>query len=195
MNAVLRDGQKETGITIMYMSEGMDEGDILKKEALSIGENENFDSLCARMGELGGKMIVECLDLLEEGNAPRIAQNDNEATYCQLLTREDERIDWKQSGWDIHNQCRSLSSEPGAYTFYQGAPFKLIRTSFEKGEASAEAGTVIGFDKKKGVSVAVNDGILRIQTVKPQGKKEMNANDWYRGIRDKEGLRFTSEQS
>lgn len=193
MNAVLADGQKETGITIMYMSEGMDEGDILKMEALPIDIDENFDSLRDRMGVLGGKMITECLDLLAEGTAPRIAQDNDKATYCQLLTRDDERIRWEKDGFTIHNQIRSLSSEPGAYTYLQGTPFKLICTSFEETEQKEEPGIVLGADKKKGVSVAVKGGILYMQSVKPQGKKEMNANDWYRGIREKDGLRFTTD--
>lgn len=194
MNAVLSDGQKETGITIMYMNEGMDEGDILKMESLAIGEDENFDSLRDRMGILGGKMIVECLDLLAAGTAPRIPQEHEKATYCQLLTREDERIRWDRPGIEIHNQIRSLSSEPGAYTFLQGTPFKLIHTSFEKGEQESAAGTILSADKKKGVSVAANGGTLYLKTVKPQGKKEMNANDWYRGIREKDSLSFTTEE-
>lgn len=194
MNAVLHDGQKETGITIMYMNEGMDEGDIMKKEALSIDGNENFDSLCDRMGLLGGRMIVECLDLLEAGNAPRIPQNHEEATYCQLLTREDERICWENGGLAIHNQIRSLSSEPGAYTFLGGTPFKLIRTVFEPGTQEDAPGTILRTEKKKGVAVAAKGGTLYLISVKPQGKKEMNANDWYRGLREKETLRFTTEQ-
>ena len=194
MNAVLSDGQKETGITIMYMNEGMDEGDILKMESLEIGEDEIFDSLKERMGVLGGKMIVECLDLMADGSAPRIPQDNEKATYCELLTREDERILWDRPGLEIHNQIRSLATEPGAYTFLQGVPFKLIRTSFESCEQSAPAGTVLDFDKKKGVLVAANGGILYLKTVKPQGKKEMNANDWYRGIREKDNLHFTTEE-
>lgn len=194
MNAVLHDGQKETGITIMYMSEGMDEGDIMKMESLSIGENENFDSLRERMGFLGGRMIVECLDLLAAGNAPRISQDHEKATYCQLLTRDDERIRWEQSGLAIHNQIRSLSSEPGAYTFFQNSTVKLIRTTFEPGEMESTPGTILRAEKKKGVAVAVNDGILYLVSVKPQGKKEMNANDWYRGLREKEMLKFTTEE-
>ena len=194
MNAVLRNGEKETGITIMYMSEGMDEGDILKMESLPIGENENFDSLRERMGLLGGRMIVECLDLLENGDAPRISQDHQKATYCQLLTREDERIHWEDDGRAIHNQIRSLSSEPGAYTFLCGAPFKLIRTVFEPGASEEEPGTVLRAEKKKGVAVAVKGGTLYLVSVKPQGKKEMNANDWYRGLHEKVTLKFSTEE-
>ncbi|MGM9567049.1 MAG: methionyl-tRNA formyltransferase [Clostridia bacterium] len=194
MNAVLHNGETETGITIMYMSEGMDEGDIMKMESLSIDENENFDSLRERMGLLGGRMIVECLDLLEAGRAPRVPQDHQKATYCQLLTREDERIHWEDDGRAIHNQIRSLSSEPGAYTFLSGAPFKLIRTVFEPGASGEEPGTVLRAEKKKGVAVAVRGGILYLVSVKPQGKKEMNANDWYRGLREKEVLKFSTEQ-
>lgn len=194
MNAVLANGEKETGITIMYMNEGMDEGDILKMEALAIGENESFDSLRGRMGSLGGKMIVECLDLLAQGKAPRISQDHEKATYCQLLTRDNERIVWDRPGREIHNQIRSLAMEPGAYTYLCGMPFKLLSTTFEPGEPKEKAGTVLFADKKKGVAVGTIDGTLYLQTVKPQGKKAMKANDWYRGIREKETLIFTTEE-
>lgn len=194
MNAVLRNGEKETGITIMYMNEGMDEGDILKCETLAIDPNETFDELRNAMGNLGGKMIVECLDLLAEGNAPRIPQEHEKATYCKLLTREDERIHWDDDGIRIHNQIRSLSSEPGAYTFFENNPFKIIKTTFEACESDASPGSIFSTDKKKGVLVAVKGGILYLLRVKPQGKKEMNANDWYRGLHDKDRLQFTTEQ-
>ena len=194
MNAALRDGAKETGITVMYVSEGMDEGDIMLTEALPIGENENFSSLMPRMGELGGKLIVDGLDLLARGEAPRIPQDDQGVTYCQLLTREDERIHWDQEGGTIHNQVRSLSLEPGAYTYFENEPFKILETAFEKGGQGGTPGKIMGFDKKRGVAVAVKSGTLWLKTVKPQGKKNMAANDWYRGLREKENLSFETEQ-
>ena len=194
MNAVLANGEKETGITIMYMNEGMDEGDILKSEVLAIDEDETFGVLKQRMGELGGKMIVECLDLLAAGNAPRIRQDHEQASYCQLLTREDERIDWNRSGREIHNQIRSLSPEPGAYTYLNHTPFKIIETHFEPGNQVEFSGTVLKADKKTGVAVGVKDGILRLKKVKPQGKKEMNANDWYRGLHTSEPLKFKNTE-
>lgn len=196
MNAVLHDGCSETGITIMYMNEGMDEGDILKEEAIPIGENETFDSLMPRMGKLGGKLITECLDLLAENRAPRIKQKDAEATYCELLTRDDERIDWNFPGLDIHNQVRSLSSEPGAYTYYCGTVFKIIETNFEMvpENDSSEFGHILFSDKKKGVAVAVKDGILFLRKVKPQGKNIMSANDWFRGQKnDLEMMYFSND--
>ena len=194
MNAVLRDGRDKTGITIMYMDEGMDEGDILEMCSIPIAPDENFASLKERMGKLGGEMIVSALDLLEAGAAPRTAQDHEKATYCQLLTREDERINWEKDGEAIHNMIRSISPSPGAYTYFRNAPFKLIRTSFEKKDGTAEPpGTILSFDKKKGVAAAVNGGILWLKTVKPQGKKEMNAADWFRGLRETENLRFTGE--
>ncbi|HMM05601.1 MAG TPA: methionyl-tRNA formyltransferase [Clostridiales bacterium] len=193
MNAVLRDGQKETGITIMYMNEGMDAGDILMMEALPIGVNENFTSLKQRMGVLGGELIVKSLDLLKKGEAPRIAQDHERATYCQLLTREDERIHWQNEGLSIHNQIRSLSLTPGAFTYWDRQPFKILTTVFETADSRETAGTIVAFDKKKGVACAVAGGYLWLLSVKPQGKKEMSAIDWYRGLHLHEKPRFTTE--
>lgn len=193
MNAVLRDGRTETGITIMYMNEGLDEGDILMAEALPIGANENFSSLKQRMGLLGGGLLLESLNLLENGEAPRIPQDHEKATYCQLLTREDECIIWEKEGLAIHNQIRSLSWEPGAFTYLTGQPFKILETIFEPTSNIEPAGTIVRFDKKKGVACAVNGGYLWLLTVKPQGKKVMKAADWYRGLRVNEKLSFTTE--
>jgi methionyl-tRNA formyltransferase len=193
MNAVLRDGQKETGITIMYMNEGMDEGDIMIMKSLSIGDNENYSSLKERMGILGGNLIVESLHMLEEGKAPRIAQDHNKATYCQLLTRDDEKIHWDEDGQQIHNQIRSLSLEPGAFTYFQTMPFKILETVFEASNSKETPGSIVRFEKKKGVACAVKNGYLWLKSVKPQGKKEMNAADWYRGLRVNELLSFTTE--
>ncbi len=195
MNAVLCDGRSETGITIMYMNEGMDEGDILSVGKLDIGENETFDALKERMGKLGGEMIVSALSDLEAGTAPRVPQDHAKATYCQLLTRENERISWDKPGKDIHNQIRSLSADPGAFSYLRGDPFKLIETTFEETDVfRGLPGEIFGFEKKIGVGVGVKGGILWLKRVKPLGKKEMNAVDWYRGVRDPEGLRFTSEK-
>lgn len=194
INAVLHDGQTETGITIMYMNEGMDEGDIMLQEALTIGENENFTLLKSRMGQLGGKMIVTALDLLASGAAPRIPQDNAEASYCALLTRADEKIDWKNDGKAIHNQIRSLALEPGAYTYFQHTPFKILETAFETASNEETPGKIIGFDKQKGVSCAVNGGYLWLKKVRPQGKSDRNAVDWYRGLREKDTLSFTTEE-
>ncbi len=193
MNAVLCDGQKETGITIMYMNEGMDAGDILMMEALSIDVNENFTSLKQRLGVLGGELIVKSLDLLEKGEAPRIPQDHERATYCQLLTREDERILWQKEGLAIHNQIRSLSLAPGAFTYLNKQPFKILTTVFEAADSKETAGSIVTFDKKKGVACAVKGGYLWLLRVKPQGKKEMSASDWYRGLHLPEKMRFTTE--
>lgn len=193
MNAVLRDGQKETGITMMYMNEGMDEGDILMRESLAIGENENFTSLKRRMGLLGGDLLIKSLALLKAGKAPRIPQEHEKATYCQLLTREDEKILWDQEGRQIHNQIRSLSLEPGAFTYFQKLPFKILETVFESSNSAETPGGIVRFDKKQGVACAVKGGVLWLLKVKPQGKKEMSAADWYRGLRVNEKLSFTTE--
>lgn len=198
MNAALRDGRMKTGITIMYLNEGMDEGDICLKGELEIGEDENFASLCHRMGELGGSLILEALAKIEQGTAPRIPQNHEAATYCQLMTREDEKISWSQKGNSIHNQIRSLSPEPGAYTYFNGEVIKLIVSHWENDdrcEFDDAPGKILFMDKRKGVAVKAQGGILWLKEVKPAGKKQMKANDWYRGLRNKEMAVFTDDSN
>lgn len=195
INSVIINGEKETGVTIMFMDEGMDEGDICIKKPLSIGENENFAELRDRMGILGGKGLIEALTLIEKGVAPRTRQSKCHATYCAPLTREDEKISWHQDGRLIHNRIRGLAPEPGAYTYLGKDIVKILETRFEedceKGENREIYGTILGMDKKKGVSVSVNGGVLWLLTVKPAGKKGMSSQDWFRGLRKSEELRFT----
>lgn len=192
INTAIRNGETTTGVTVMYMDEGMDEGDICLKKAVNIDEEDNFVTLRDKMGEAGGTLIVEALDLIEKGVAPRCRQSKANATYCQLLTREDEKINWETGVDSLHDHIRSIAPEPGAFTYLKGEVIKITQTRREPCTHDYPMGKIIGADKKKGVQVGANGGFLWLLKVKPAGKKEMNALDWYRGLRDKENLTFTT---
>lgn len=191
INTAIRNGEKTTGVTVMYMDEGMDEGDICLKKSVTIENDDNFATLRDKMGEVGGRLIVEALDLVEKGVAPRYRQSRSKATYCQLLTREDEKINWETSVDKLHDHIRSIAPEPGAFTYLRGEVIKITQTRWEVCSHDYPSGKIIGTDKKKGVQVGADGGFLWLLKVKPAGKKEMNALDWYRGLRDKEDIAFT----
>lgn len=188
------DGQRETGITTMFMSAGMDTGDICLQAAYPLDETMNFGDVYLGLAKLGGDLVVKTLALLAEGKAPRIVQDDEKATYTALISREDEAIDWRRPGERIACQIRALSPEPGTYALFEGKPVKLLSAVFRP-EATGKAPGAIAAADKKGLTVAVNGGRLLVQRVKPQGKKEMSAADWFRGLRAGDHAAFTSAQS
>lgn len=183
IQSALREGRQETGITIMQMSEALDAGDMYLQRALAIDADENYGSLHDRLGRLGGEMIVEVLTALPTGSLTAKPQDEVAATYCTVLTRNDELIDWQKPGAAIHNQIRSLSPAPGAVAYWGDNALKILATTFEAGVTSAAAGTLLGLDKRAGVAVAVKGGILWLREVKPAGKKAMAAQAWYNGLR------------
>ncbi len=194
INTAIRKGEKTTGVTIMYMDEGMDTGDICLKKSVNIEEEDNYFTLRDKMGEAGGKLIIEALDLIAKGVAPRYRQSKTKATYCRLLCREDERINWREDIDSIYNHIRSIAPEPGAYTYLRGEPIKLIETRREHQEHDYAPGTILEAEKNKGVRVAAAGGWLWLTAVKPAGKKEMKALDWYRGLHDRETLIFKTNK-
>ncbi len=193
INTAIRNGEATTGVTIMYMDEGMDEGDICLKGSVPIEENDNFVTLRDKMGLTGGKLIVDALDLVAKGVAPRYRQSKSKATYCSLLTREDEKLNWQADIDSLYNHIRSLAPEPGAYTYLNGEVVKIIETRRERREHNYDSGRIVGSCKKQGVQVAARGGWLWLLRVKPAGKKAMNALDWYRGLRNTDELYFTTE--
>ena len=193
IQSALRDGRAETGITIMRMGEGLDDGDICLQRALPIAADENFASLHDRLAKLGGELLVEALDKLSAGDLPATAQDDAASCYCQKLCREDEIIDWSAEARAIHDLVRSLSPAPGACTGWQGEPIKLLTTALAAATATGTPGDILGTDKKRGLQVAAKNGTLWVKEVKPAGKKAMPALDWYRGQRGIENPRFCSE--
>ncbi len=183
-------GEKETGITTMYMAEGLDAGDICLQAPYKLDEAKNFGEVYDGLSKLGGTLLLETLALLAEGKAPRISQDESKATYTRLLTREDEAIDWLQPGAAIGRKIRALAPEPGAYTLFDAKPVKLLDAAFVPEEGGGDPGAILACDNQSGLKVGVKDGFLLIRSVKPQGKKEMAAADWFRGIRDKENPCF-----
>ena len=181
MQRAIIDGKSETGITTMYMAEGLDTGDMLLRETVAIEENDNFEDIHDKLGECGASLILKTLDALDNGTAKRIPQDDSLSTYAAKITKEDCVIDFSLDAQTIHNQIRGLSPIPLAFTHTpDGKMLKVVeaRLCSCNGEGAA-AGQVISLDD--GISVACGKGCIRITKVLPEGKARMNANDFIRG--------------
>ena len=163
-------GDKETGVTIMQMAQGVDNGDMLYQKAIPIGIDDTAESMFIKLADLGGEMIVEALDLLQKGELTAVAQNEAEATRAPMLDKEIAVIDWRKSALDVHNLVRGLYSWPISQTTLGGKKLKIFRTTL--GSGSGEPGSVICADP---LTIACGEGAVVIEELQLEGKKRMDA--------------------
>ena len=172
-------GEKETGVTSMYMSEGLDTGDMILRKKTEILPEETAEELFDRLAELGGELLIETLHAIREGTAVRTVQDDGESTYAPILTRENGHVDFSKSAETIHNLVRGLYSWPCAYSFYKGKKFKILACRIAEG--SGKPGEVLKASAKDGLIVAAGEGAIRITELQFEGKKRMSASDYFAG--------------
>ncbi len=179
-------GDKVTGVTTMYMAEGMDTGDMILKMETPIGEDETSGELFERMAALGADAIEKTLTLFDEGNVPRTVQNDEEMTLAPMLKKEMGELDFTKSPEEIHNLVRGLNPWPTAFTFLDGKTLKVHKTAVVSG-FSGNPGELL--DGKRCV-IACGDGAVEFLSVQPEGKNAMSGGDFIRGRRLEKGALF-----
>ena len=175
--AIVR-GEKETGVTTMFMDEGLDTGDMLMRETLPLTQAMTAAELHDAMMKLGADVLEKTLFSLSEGTLKRTPQDDALSTYAPLLDKEVGRINWKKSAQEIHDLVRGLNSWPGAYTMLAGQKFKIWRTRLAEG--TAEPGEIVSVTKQ-GLLVGTGEGMLEILELQAPSKKKMAAGDYVRG--------------
>ncbi|MFI2857619.1 methionyl-tRNA formyltransferase [Paenibacillus sp. JSM ZJ436] len=176
-------GETVTGITLMYMAEGLDTGDMIAKREVQILEQDTAGTLFEKLSQVGAELLKEQLPSLSAGKVQAEPQNEEDATYAPNLKREDEKIDWSRSALDIFNQIRGLVPFSGAFTLWDEAVFKVwsARVEAEEGRGGdVEPGTVLKLDDR-GIQVQTGRGVLSLETVQPSGKKAMEAAQFIRG--------------
>jgi len=175
-------GESVTGITTMFMDTGLDTGDILLKDTVTIGSEDTAGDVHDRLAEKGARLLVKTLDLLEAGEIVRVPQNDEEASYAPPLTGSDEIINWDQPAKDIKNLVRGMNPWPGARTFLNGKVLKIWRVeSTGAGKGTSSPGTVVDVNTDEGIKVQVGDGYIIITELQLQGGKRMDAPQFLRG--------------
>lgn len=177
-------GDKTTGITTMYMDEGMDTGDMILKQEVVIGEDETTGELWDRLSTIGAKLLVETLKQIEQGIAPRTKQDDN-FSVAPMLNKELAKINWEeQTAMQIKNLVRGLNPIMGAYTILDGKKYKFWKVDVAKPIENSEAiknGTVILSDPREGLLIKTKEGILKVIEIQGENAKRMNINDFLRG--------------
>ncbi|MFS0727764.1 methionyl-tRNA formyltransferase [Paenibacillus sp. 1P07SE] len=180
----IMNGETVTGVTIMYMAEGLDTGDMISRTQVPIEENDTSGDLFRKLSEAGAELLVQTLPSIADGTAVAVPQDDALATYAPNLSRDDERIDWSRPARELYNQVRGLAPMAGAFTYLEGDVFKIwaCRAEATSGTAGAEPGTVLTADGPD-LLVQTGDGALRLLTIQPAGKRAMDAASWLQGAR------------
>jgi methionyl-tRNA formyltransferase len=189
--AIVR-GDRETGITIMQMDEGMDTGAVLMQESMPIEPGDTAGTLGEKLSRLGAKLITKALPLLEAGKLTPRPQDNSKASLAPLLRKEDGLIDWRRPAAELHNRVRGLSPWPGAYTFLDDRMVKILRTEIMPG--SGEPGAIYP-ENHKGLNVGTGRELLRVATIQPAGKKPMSSEEFLRGHRGIEGKKFETKSA
>ncbi|WP_028595733.1 methionyl-tRNA formyltransferase [Paenibacillus assamensis] len=176
-------GEAKTGVTIMYMAEGMDTGDMLTRVEVPITDDDNAGTMFEKLSVEGADLLRRTLPDLLAGKLTAEVQNHDLATYAPNLKREDELIDWSKSSRALFNQVRGLVPYSGAFTTWNGEVFKVWKCEWkEQGQAisSAVPGTVLTVSED-GIEIKTGDGSIWLTEVQPAGKKAMQVRDFVRG--------------
>lgn len=181
INWCIVSGERKAGVTTMMTNEGIDTGDMLLRDEVEIGENENAEELTERLSRLGAQTLLRTLRALEDGTLVRTPQNEAEASYQPMLTREMGEMDWSRSAQQLHDQVRGLYPWPGAYTTMDGGVLKVWVSRVSDMKTDAAPGAVVRADAKEGLFVACGTGVLQIVELQAPGSKRMNARDYLRG--------------
>lgn len=169
-------GEKTTGVTTMYMGEGLDTGDIILKEETEIGENETYGELSDRLCQIGAHCLSETMKLIEAGTAVREVQKEEESSYAPMLNKEIAKVDFSRPAEELHHLICGLSPWPVAYTDLDGTLLKIHRAV--KAEGKGKPGELL--DKKRMI-IACGEGALELTEVQLAGSKRMAAGDFLRG--------------
>ncbi|CEG26771.1 methionyl-tRNA formyltransferase [Bacillus sp. B-jedd] len=179
------EGKKKTGITIMYMEEKLDAGDILTQVEVPISESDTVGSLHDKLSEAGSNLLSETLPRLLRGELTPIKQKDEEATFAYNIKREQERIDWSTGGEQIYNQIRGMNPWPVAYTTLDGQVVKLWESEKVRPTEAGEPGEVLKLEGNGIIVATGNDTAIKIVKLQPSGKKPMEAEEFLRGAGSK----------
>ncbi|MBR4395522.1 MAG: methionyl-tRNA formyltransferase [Eubacteriaceae bacterium] len=190
MQRAVMNGESRTGVTVMYMDEGMDTGDIMYASGIDISPEDTFGTVSGKLSEAGASLIVSALEHLQAGDAPRIKQDVAEATYADKITKEETKIDFGRDAETVANTIRGLDPDPGARSVFAGKTVKLYAAVSLGDVTSGSPGEIIG-KKDNGIIVRCGENAVLIKKVKPEGKNLMGAIDFYNGIRDRKGAAFS----
>jgi len=190
-------GDKITGMTIMYMDKKMDSGDIISQQEVEILDTDNLDSLYEKMSLVGSELLMETLPSIINGTNNRIKQDENEVTFGYNITKEEEIIDFNDNAINVFNKVRGLDSVPGASSYLEGKRVKIYKVIVTDKITKGNPGEIVDIEKD-GIIVSTKDKLIKIIEVKFEGKKRCKVSEYLNGVQNKKeliGKMFTKENN
>jgi methionyl-tRNA formyltransferase len=182
-------GDAESGVTVMRMTEKLDAGDVLVQKKTPVSPDDDIVSLDSRLSKLGGEAIVEALDLLAEGKAVFVPQDDKKTSYARKFSKDDGLINWDLDAIDVHNRVRALSVWPGRYFFFEGKRVIVKKSALLLAGTVPDAapGTVMGAAPDGGLAVTCKKGAVSLLVLQAEGRRPMSAAQFLNGFPLKAG--------
>lgn len=190
---VILDGEKETGVTIMQMNEGLDTGDMLSKTVVPIAEKETGESLHDKLAQAGAQLVVATLKDIENGKIQPQKQDDSQSCYAKMLQKSLGLIDWNKDAATIERLIRGLNSWPSAYTYLQGKTMKIWEADITQEASDGQSGEIARVDRDA-IFVNTGDRKLKITVCQLEGKKKMAVKDFLLGYHIEKGMQFTQQK-
>lgn len=175
----IMNGDNKTGITIMYMENKMDAGNIIYQEEINLDIKDNLDTLSEKLSKLGSEMIIKYLPSIIKRENPSIKQDENKVSYAKIISREDEKLDFFNSAINIYNKVRALNSHPYAYVNILNAEYKIIECEIVEGVG--QPGIISEVDKDYFIIDAI-DKKIKVTKIKVTGKNIMSVKDYFNGF-------------
>lgn len=188
ISAAISAGDAETGVTIMRMGVGLDDGPMLLQGAIPILPTDTTGSLTPKLAELGAQLLAQALPGYLAGALSPIPQDERLVTLCRTLKKEEGQINWHKPALEIERHVRAMTPWPGAFTFWAGKLLKIVRCKVADGVVAGEAGHVT--TQGKSVFVSCGVGALELLEVQPEGKKPMPIRDFINGQREFAGAKL-----
>lgn len=192
INWAILNGEEKTGATVFKLTEKMDAGEIMMKKDADILDSDNSETLSEKLSNIGANLLVSAADLIEEGKAQFVKQDESEATFTPKLKKEDGRIEWDKPAAEIHNKVRAFYGWPGAFSRLKGGVIKIWATevSVLPAQGDPAPGRIAAIDND-GILVACGNGALRIKELQAEGGKRMKASAYVLGNRVSIGDHFS----
>lgn len=178
----IMNGDKEAGVTIMYMDKKMDAGDIISQRSIEIADNMILDELYYKLSLLGRDLLMDTLPSIIDGTNNRIKQNEDEVTFGYNITKDEEKINFNDKIDNVYNKIRGLSSIPGAYAIINGKRMKIYMAEKTNIISAAIPGTILDINSG-GIFVSTNDYVIKLTDIKLEGKKRCLVKDFINGIK------------
>lgn len=187
INWVIINGEEKTGVSTMYMDEGLDTGDIILQSEIELDDSITAGELHDKIMYRGADLLKETVDLIEKGEAPRTKQEDSESSYAPIMGKSLGKIDFSKPANEIHNLVRGVNPWPSSYTTYEGDTMKVWKTEVTGESSKSEPGTIVDVNKE-GISVCTKDKVILLKEIQMPNKKRVLVGEYIKGNTIKTGV-------